>query len=47
MKEIMQKVYNLDIDGMTVNFPNKLKQYIDEQLGFNVYDLFTSIKENL
>ena len=25
----------------------KLKQYIDEQLGFNVYDLFPSIKENL
>ncbi len=25
----------------------KLKQYIDEQLGFNLYDLFPSIKENL
>ena len=25
----------------------KLKQYIDEQLGFNVYDLFPSIKDNL
>lgn len=25
----------------------KLKQYIDEQLGFNVYDLFRSIKDNL
>ena len=25
----------------------KLKQYIDKQLGFNVYDLFPSIKENL
>ena len=25
----------------------KLKQYIDEQLGFNLYDLFPSIKDNL
>ena len=25
----------------------KLKKYIDEQLGFNVYDLFPSIKDNL
>lgn len=25
----------------------KLKQYIDKQLGFNVYDLFPSIKDNL
>ena len=25
----------------------KLKQYIDEQSGFNVYDLFPSIKDNL
>lgn len=25
----------------------KLKQYIDDQLGFNVYDLFPSIKDNL
>lgn len=25
----------------------KLKQYIDKQLGFNLYDLFPSIKENL
>ena len=25
----------------------ELKQYIDEQLGFNVYDLFPSIKDNL
>lgn len=25
----------------------KLKQYIDKQLGFNVYDLFSSIKDNL
>ena len=25
----------------------KLKQYIDEQLGFNVYDLFPSITDNL
>lgn len=25
----------------------KLKQYIDHQLGFNVYDLFPQIKENL
>ena len=25
----------------------KLKKYIDEQLGFNVYDLFPEIKENL
>lgn len=25
----------------------KLKQYINEQLGFNVYDLFPSIKDNL
>lgn len=25
----------------------KLKAYIDEQLGFNVYDLFPSIRENL
>lgn len=25
----------------------KLKQYIDEQLGFNVYDLFPDIKDNL
>lgn len=25
----------------------KLKQYIDEQLGFNVYDLFPGIKDNL
>ena len=25
----------------------KLKQYIDEQLGFDVYDLFPSIKDNL
>ena len=25
----------------------ELKQYIDEQLGFNVYDLFRSIKDNL
>ena len=25
----------------------KLKQYIDELLGFNVYDLFPSIKDNL
>lgn len=25
----------------------KLKQYIDKQLGFNLYDLFPSIKDNL
>ena len=25
----------------------KLKKYIDKQLGFNVYDLFPSIKDNL
>lgn len=25
----------------------KLKKYFDEQLGFDVYDLFPSIKENL
>ena len=25
----------------------KLKQYTDEQLGFNLYDLFPIIKENL
>ena len=25
-EELMEKVYKLDIDGMTVNFPDKLKQ---------------------
>lgn len=29
-EEIMNKVYNLDIDGMTVNFPDKLKKLIEE-----------------
>ena len=27
----MQKVYNLDIDGMTVNFPDKLKKLIEKK----------------
>ena len=27
-EEIMRKVYNLDIDGMTVNFPDKLNELI-------------------
>lgn len=27
-EEIMEKVYNLDIDGMTVNFPDKLNQLL-------------------
>lgn len=29
-EEIMNKVFNLDIDGMTVNFPDKLKQLMTE-----------------
>lgn len=29
-EKIMQKVYNLDIDGMTVNFPDKLKKLIEK-----------------
>lgn len=28
-EEIMRKVYNLDIDGMTVNFPDKLNELIE------------------
>ncbi len=28
-EEIMRKVYNLDTDGMTVNFPDKLKELIE------------------
>ncbi len=30
-EEIMQKVYKLDIDGMTVNFPDKLKELIERK----------------
>ena len=26
---------------------NKLKEYIDSLLGYNVYDLFSEIKDNL
>ena len=28
-EEIMKKVYNLNIEGMTVNFPDKLKELIE------------------
>lgn len=30
-EEIMQKVYKLNIEGMTVNFPDKLKVLIEEE----------------
>ena len=29
--EIMEKAYNLDIDGMTVNFPDKLKELMERE----------------
>ena len=32
-KEIMEKVYNLDIDGMTVNFPDKLNELLNKSEG--------------
>lgn len=30
-EEIMKKVYSLDIDGMTVNFPDKLNQLLEDK----------------
>ena len=31
-EEIMKRVYNLNIEGMTVNFPDKLKELIDNSI---------------
>ena len=30
-KKIMQEVYKFDIDGMTVNFPDKLQHLIENE----------------
>ena len=35
------------INQMDFSFNNKLKEYFDSLLGYNLYDLFPEIKNNL